>query len=97
MITRLYRNNEVNCTNLDDINGIERKGAPSFKVYNTFLVSGVLVDLHSEGCRQLNLDTVQQVMAAKWAVEVINNQSLPHELNIGEKTIVIIIRILIMA
>ena len=23
-------------------------------------------------------------MAAKWAVEVINNQSLPHELNIGE-------------
>ena len=70
---------------------------PSFKVFNTFLVSGVLVDLHSEGCRQLNLDTVQQVMAAKWAVEVINNQSLPHELNIGEKIIVIIIRILMMA
>ena len=74
------------------------KGAPNFKVSNTMLVSGVLVDLHSEGCRQLNLDTVQQVMAAKWAVEVINNQSLPHELNIGEKIIiVIIIRILTMA
>ena len=36
-------------------------------------------------------------MAAKWAVEVINNQSLPHELNIGEKIMVIIIRILMMA
>ena len=70
---------------------------PSFKVFIPFLVSGVLVDLHSEGCRQLNLDTVQQVMAAKWAVEVINNQSLPHELNIGEKIIVLIIRILMMA
>ena len=59
------------------------------------------MDLHrsSDGvtCDQVNMDTVQQVMAAKWAVEVINNQSLPHELNIGEKTIVIIIRILIMA
>ena len=55
------------------------------------LVSGVLVDLHSEGCSQLNLETVQQVMAAKWAVEVINNQSLPHELNIGEEIIIIII------
>ena len=87
----LLRNNEVNCINLDDI--IEKEGSK----YNTFLVSGVLVDLHSEGCRQLNLDTVQQVMAAKWAVEVINNQSLPHELNIGEKIMVIIIRILMMA
>ena len=92
MITRLCRNNEVNCTNLDDIG--RNKGTK----FQTFLVSGVLVDLHSEGCRQLNLDTVQQVMAAKWAVEVINNQSLPHELNIGEKIIsVIIIRILSMA
>ena len=35
-------------------------------------------------------------MAAKWAVEVINNQSLPHELNIGEMIIVIIIVIIVM-
>ena len=26
------------------------------------LFSGVLVDLHSEGCTQLNLETVQQVI-----------------------------------
>jgi hypothetical protein len=25
-------------------------------------------------------------MAAKWAIDVINNQSLPHELKIGKKT-----------
>ena len=46
------------------------------------------MDLHrsSDGvtCDQVNMDTVQQVMAAKWAVDVINNQSLPHELHIGE-------------
>ena len=30
------------------------------------------------------MDTVQLVLAAKWAVDVINNQSLPHELKIGE-------------
>ena len=35
-------------------------------------------------------------MAAKWAVEVINNQSLPHELNIGEEMIIIIIIIVII-
>ena len=27
---------------------------------------------------------VVQVVAAKWAIDVINNQSLPHELSIGE-------------
>ena len=32
-------------------------------------------------------------MAAKWAVEVINNQSLPHELNIGEEMIIVIVRV----
>ena len=48
----------------------------------------MLVDLHSRGCGRLNLDTVQQVLAAKWAVEVINNQSLPHELRIGEMFII---------
>ena len=45
------------------------------------------MDLHSVGaeeeCGQLNMEMVQQVMAAKWAVDVINNQSLPHELRIG--------------
>ena len=30
------------------------------------------------------MEAVQQVLAAKWAVDVINNQSLPHELKIGE-------------
>ena len=50
----------------------------------------MLVDLHDRGwdghssCGPLNHDTVQQVMAAKWAVDVINNQSLPHELSIGK-------------
>ena len=50
-------------------------------------VPGVLVDLHARDCgsgSSLNLATVQQVLAAKWAVDVINNQSLPHELSIGE-------------
>lgn len=51
---------------------------------------GVLVDLHSDfpedsatGCGHINMEAVQQVLAAKWAIDVINNQSLPHELNIG--------------
>ena len=47
----------------------------------------MLVDLHARDCgagSSLNLATVQQVLAAKWAVDVINNQSLPHELSIGE-------------
>ena len=35
-------------------------------------------------CGQINVEAVQQVLAAKWAVDVINNQSLPHELSIGE-------------
>ena len=35
-------------------------------------------------------------MAAKWAVEVINNQSLPHELNIGEEMIIVIVSIIIV-
>ena len=56
-------------------------------------IAGVLVDLHrsSDGvtCNQVNMDTVQQVMAAKWAVDVINNQSLPHELHIGEYIIIV--------
>ena len=51
----------------------------------------MLVDLHdsprnsSSTCSQINMEAVQQVLAAKWAVDVINNQSLPHELKIGER------------
>ena len=51
----------------------------------------MLVDLHDSPrnsslvCTgQVNMEAVQQVLAAKWAVDVINNQSLPHELKIGE-------------
>ena len=35
-------------------------------------------------CGFINIDSVQQVVAAKWAVDVINNQSLPNELKIGK-------------
>ena len=47
-------------------------------------VDGGAVDL-GDACGPVNVDSVQQVIAAKWAVDVINNQSLPHELKIGEK------------
>ena len=66
-----------------------------------FIISAVLVDLHhpnpaandvdgdegdlGDACGPVNVDSVQQVIAAKWAVDVINNQSLPHELKIGER------------
>ena len=36
-------------------------------------------------CGLVNLEAVQKVLAAKWAVDVINNQSLPHELKIGKR------------
>ena len=53
-----------------------------------FGASGVLVNLHHSqgvgGCGTINIDAIQQVVAAKWAIDVINNQSLPHELQIGE-------------
>ena len=63
------------------------------------LLPGLLVDLHEDaedvrggggggggkGCGQINVEAVQQVLAAKWAVDVINNQSLPHELTIGQQ------------
>ena len=42
-------------------------------------VDGGAVDL-GDACGPVNVDAVQQVIAAKWAVDVINNQSLPHEL-----------------
>ena len=34
-------------------------------------------------CGPINLEAVQQVLAAKWTIDVINNQSLPHEIKIG--------------
>lgn len=55
-------------------------------------MTGVLVNLHHSegvgGCGLINIDAIQQVVAAKWAIDVINNQSLPHELQIGEYTII---------
>ena len=62
-------------------------------------LSGILVNLHhspasssspesssssSRHCGSINTNVVQQVVAAKWATDVINNQSLPYELKIGE-------------
>ena len=35
-------------------------------------------------CGVINSGVVQQVLAAKWAIEVINNRSLSNELKIGE-------------
>ena len=55
-----------------------------------FFFLGVLVNLHhgdqggANGCGTINIDAIQQVVAAKWAIDVINNQSLPHELKIGK-------------
>lgn len=54
-----------------------------------FFFAGVLVNLHHDGpgnmeCGLINIDAMQQVVAAKWAIDVINNQSLPHELRIGK-------------
>ena len=37
------------------------------------------------GHGQLNTEALQQVIAAKWAVDVINLQSGPHDLKIGKK------------
>jgi len=58
----------------------------------------VLVNLHhgpsgesenqaeTSQCGFINIDSMQQVVAAKWAIDVINNQSLPNELKIGENS-----------
>ena len=35
-------------------------------------------------CGPINIEAVQQIMAAKWAVDVINNQSKPNDLKIGK-------------
>ena len=60
-------------------------------------MSGVLIDLHIPGsgssgdfaplhpqCGALNLPAVQYVLAAKWAAEVINNQSVSQGIKFGE-------------
>ena len=39
---------------------------------------------HDHKCGPINIEAVQQIMAAKWAVDVINNQSKPHDLKIGK-------------
>jgi hypothetical protein len=65
-----------------------------YLIFFFYCFSGVLVNLHhsqaSTGntgeCGLINIDAIQQVVAAKWAVDVINNQSLPHELRIGRST-----------
>ena len=70
-----------------------RKNPLVFTLFS-IIFSGVLVNLHhsqaSNGntgeCGLINIDAIQQVVAAKWAVDVINNQSLPHELRIGRST-----------
>jgi hypothetical protein len=54
----------------------------------------VLIDLHVPGsgdaifpqpqCGALNLPAVQYILAAKWAAEVINNQSVSQGIKIGK-------------
>ena len=43
-----------------------------------------MASVGSKQCGPINLEAVQQVLAAKWAIDVINNQSLPHEIKIGK-------------
>lgn len=60
--------------------------------FSNNLYVGVLVDLHhpskdgSPGacCGPINTQAVHQVIAAKWAVEIINNQTSKDDLKIGE-------------
>jgi len=60
-------------------------------------VSGVLIDLHIPGsgnpgdfaplhpqCGAVNQPAVQYVLAAKWAAEVINNQSVSQGIKFGK-------------
>ena len=69
-------------------------------IFTFFSSTGVLVSLHKqkpgheESSRniltsrcshgELNTEALQQVIAAKWAVDVINLQSGPHDLKIGK-------------
>ena len=40
-------------------------------------------NIRRQECGPINIEAVQQIMAAKWAVDVINNQSKPNDLKIG--------------
>jgi len=42
------------------------------------------VDSDESSCGAINARVLQQAVAAKWAVDVINNRSLDGELKIGE-------------
>ena len=69
-------------------------------IFTFFSSTGVLVSLHKQQpgheesskniltsrCSrgELNTEALQQVIAAKWAVDVINLQSGPHDLKIGK-------------
>ena len=59
------------------------------------IFTGVLVNMHHPGpsggdiinpdaCGEVNAEAIQQVLAAKWALDVINNQSRHTELKIGK-------------
>ena len=49
----------------------------------------------SNQCGPINLEAVQQVLAAKWAIDVINNQSLPHEIKIGKSISIAIVYVIL--
>jgi hypothetical protein len=64
------------------------------------ILLGVLIDLHIPGsgssgdltlhqphCGTLNLPAVQYVLAAKWAAEVINNQTVSQGIKFGKSVI----------
>eukprot|EP00094_Tigriopus_californicus_P007633 TCALIF_07350-PA protein Name:"Protein of unknown function" AED:0.14 eAED:0.14 QI:11/0.5/0/0.66/0.5/1/3/0/133 len=59
--------------------------------YDNDVNIGLLANLHhaqedSNGnivCGNINTDVIQQILAAKWAADVINNKSLPYELHLG--------------
>ena len=72
-----------------------------FRLQSTLFFVGVLVSLHRQnsslsdhlgfgvarcGHGDLNVEALQQVVAAKWAVDVINAQSGPEDLKIGKES-----------
>ena len=40
--------------------------------------------INPDACGEVNAEAIQQVLAAKWALDVINNQSRHTELKIGK-------------
>ncbi|TRY70132.1 hypothetical protein TCAL_07350 [Tigriopus californicus] len=63
--------------------------------YDNDVNIGLLANLHhaqedSNGnivCGNINTDVIQQILAAKWAADVINNKSLPYELHLVYTTV----------